>query len=122
VLALAALTASAVLGLYQPPYLGIACHGPNTTTCGRIGIAVWLRRPARHVDATLEGVTVRLHDDGLAGQYWTGYVTLPSGQLGLPTRWYGTKPTKWLFLRLTIHRAHGTAQGTIPSLLHAGWG
>ena len=121
-LAPAALTASAALGLFQPPYLGVACHGSNTTTCGRIGIAVWLRGPARRVDASLAGVTVRLHDDGLAGQYWTGYATLPPGWLGLPPRWYGTKPTKWLLLRLTIRRADGTARGAVRSFLHAGFG
>ena len=121
-LSLAALAASTVLGLLQPPYLGIACPGPNTTTCGRVGIAVWLRGPARRADASLAGVTVRLHDDGLAGQYWTGYATLPPGRLGLPPRWYGTKPTKWLLLRLTIRRADGTTRGAVRSFLPAGFG
>ena len=77
---LAALAASTVLGLSQPPYLGIACGGPNMTTCGRVGIAVWLRRPALRIDATVGGVSVRLHDDGLGSRYWTGYVTFrPAG-------------------------------------------
>jgi hypothetical protein len=127
-LSLAALAASTVLallqllGLLQPPYLGIACPGPNTTTCGRVGIAVWLHGPARRVDASLAGVTVRLHDDGLAGQYRTGYATLPPGPLGLPLRWYGTKPPKWLLLRGTIRRADGTTGGAVRSFLHAGLG
>jgi hypothetical protein len=121
-LSLAAMAASTVLGLLQPPYLGIACPGPNTTTCGRVGIAVWLRGPARRVDATIAGVTVRLHDDGLAGQYWTGYATLPLGRLGLPPHWYGSKPTKWLLLRLAIRRANGTARGAVRAFLHAGFG
>jgi hypothetical protein len=124
-LSLATIAATAALGLAQPPYLGIACGGPNMTTCGRVGVAVWLVRPALHVSATLAGVPVRMHAGGLGGRgptYWEGYVTFRPGRLGLPPRWYGSNPAKWLLLRLTISRADGTARGAVRSFLHAGWG
>jgi hypothetical protein len=45
----------ASLGLGEPPVLAVAACGtvPNLTSCGRIGIAVWLNKPARSVDAEL---------------------------------------------------------------------
>src|SRR5438876_9941970 len=85
------------LGLSQEPMIGVACPGPNVTTCGRIGIAVWLTRPATTVSAELAGVRVRLHAGGLGGQrpkYWEGYIHLSRARLRLPVHWYGTKPVR----------------------------
>jgi len=121
---LASAVAASALGLAQPPYLGIACPGQNVTTCGRVGVAVWLRRPALHVDARLGGITVTMHAGGLGGRgptYWEGYASFRPGRLGLPPRWYGSNPAKWLLLRLTIRRADGAAHGAVRSVLHAGW-
>jgi hypothetical protein len=114
------------LGLGQPPYIGVDCRGaPNVTTCGQIGIAVWLRRPARRVDATISRVHVRLHAGGLGGTgptYWEGYLHIDRRRLGLPTRWYGTKPVKILTLRLVIRDARGMRKGSVRVRLRPGWG
>jgi hypothetical protein len=122
----ALLFAAGALGLAQPPYVGIACKGvPNVTTCGRIGIAVWLKRPARRVDATLSREHVRLHSGGLGGtgpKYWEGYVQIDPHRLGLPKYWYGTKPVKILTLHLVVRDGGGRRQGSVRVQLKPGWG
>ena len=43
----ATLLAASSLGLSEPPMIGVACpRTANITTCGRIGIAVWVTHPA----------------------------------------------------------------------------
>ena len=37
----------------QDPSMGVACHVPNWIGCDRVGLAVWLRRPAIAVSATI---------------------------------------------------------------------
>lgn len=114
------------LGLAQPPTIGVACRGlPNLTTCGRIGIAVWLKRPARGVDAALSGAHVHLHAGGFGGTgptYWEGYVHIDRRRLGLPRQWYGTKPVRFLMLHLTVRYAGGTRSGSVCVQLRPGWG
>src|SRR5437870_4977306 len=103
--AVAGFLAALSLGLYQEPMIGVACPGPNVTTCGRIGVAVWLTRPATAVTAELAGARVRMHAGGFGGQgptYWEGYVHISPARLRLPAHWYGTKPVRILSLRLTI--------------------
>jgi hypothetical protein len=122
---LAALLAAASLGLAQAPYVGVACRGPNVTTCGRIGIAVWLKRPALGVDAELVSVNVRMHAGGLGGRgpkYWQGFVHIDRRRLGLPVHWDGASPSKVLPLRLKIHYRNGTVRGAVRVMLHPGWG
>jgi hypothetical protein len=46
--------------LSQTPYMGVACPIANSTTCDRVGLAVWLRHPARSVSAAIAGRTLRL--------------------------------------------------------------
>ena len=121
VIALATLAVAATVGLVRPPYLGLACPGPDLTTCGRVGVAVWLRRPARRVRATLNGVPVPMHAGGLGGKgptYWQGFARFAPGRLGLPPRWYGTKPAKWLLLRVVVD---GRRQ-SVRAQLRPGWG
>ena len=123
---LAALFLAASLGLAQPPMIGVACpRQPNLTTCGRIGIAVWLTHRATSATADLAGAHVRLHAGGFGGRgpkYWEGYVHLSRQRLGLPTRWYGTKPVKFLRLHLEIHYPTRVASVTIRLQLRPGWG
>lgn len=45
----------------QDPYMGVACHIPNSIACDRVGLAVWLRRPAI-VTATIAGARLKLND------------------------------------------------------------
>lgn len=122
----AVLLSSLSLGLAQPPSIGVACIGQaNVTTCGRIGIAVWLKRPAQAVTVRLAGFPIRLHQGGFGGvgpTYWEGYIHLPETVLRLPTHWEGANPTRWLVLRLHIRYASGSASGSQRLLLRAGWG
>jgi len=121
----AAFLASLSLGLSEPPYLGVACSGPQVTTCGRIGVAVWLTTRALGVDAEVSGARVRLHAGGLGGRgpaYWQGFVRVDRHQLGLPVYWYGTKPVKTLTLKLRIRYPMRVAVGSVRVRLHPGWG
>lgn len=50
---------SAVLA--RPPYMGVNCPVPNSIACDRVGLAVWLRRPATSVTATIAGARLALN-------------------------------------------------------------
>lgn len=50
--------------LARQPYLGVACPTPNSIRCDRVGLAVWLKRPALSVRATLAGRTFSLDHRG----------------------------------------------------------
>jgi hypothetical protein len=39
----------------QPPYMGVRCPVPNSIACDRIGLAIWLKRPAYSVRASIDG-------------------------------------------------------------------
>jgi hypothetical protein len=122
---MAASLAALSLGLFQQPMIGVACHGANVTTCGRIGIAVWLNRPAKSVDAELAGTHLRLHAGGFGGSgptYSEGYVHIAARSLRLPKHWYGTKPVRLLTLRLTIRYPRRIASGALRLRLRPGWG
>ena len=56
--------------LSRPPYMGVRCPGANSIRCDRVGLAVWLKRPAGSVTATIAGAPLVLnhHDDFL----WPG--------------------------------------------------
>jgi hypothetical protein len=45
----------------QDPYMGVACDIPSSIACDRVGLAVWLRRPAI-VTATIAGAPLKLND------------------------------------------------------------
>jgi hypothetical protein len=120
-----ALLSGIALALAQPPLVGVACPTPNVTTCGRLGIAVWLERPARGATAELAGARVRLHAGGLGGRgptYWEGYVRIDPKRLGLPPRWYGSAPARTLVVRLAIRYPRGTARGAVRVRVRPGWG
>ena len=106
----------------RDPYVGVACHQPNVTTCGRVGIAVWLaRRHAIRVYATLAGVQVRLTPPEAVGGFWVGFVRLPLRKMGLPTSWAGEPPVR-LALAIRIHYPSGWRSDTLRLYLHSGWG
>lgn len=44
----------------QDPYMGVACHIANSIACDRVGLSVWLRRPAI-VTATIAGASLKLN-------------------------------------------------------------
>ena len=110
------------LGLTRTPYLGVACHDANSTTCGRVGIAVWLRGTPTAVQATVRHASVRLQRKTWANRKttWIGYVHLPLRAMGLPAGWSG--PAKRLLLHLRVRRDGVWRTGTVPVLLSPGWG
>jgi hypothetical protein len=115
--------AGLALGLARPPYVGLACRTPNSPVCGRVGMAVWLRRPALAVTAVLAGFRVTLHAGGLGGRgpkYWEGYVHLP--KRALPPKSYSGDPPVFLRLQLALRYPSGTARGRVRAFLHPGWG
>ena len=110
------------LGLSRGPYTGVACSQANSTTCGRVGIAVWLGpRPASRVEATLAGIHVRLTPPAAATGFWVGFVHLPLRSMGLPESWAGA-PAKRLTLELRIHYPAGWRKGRLRVQLRPGWG
>jgi hypothetical protein len=112
--------------LARDPMLGVSCpYTANVTTCGRVGVAVWLKRPALAVRATVAGTALRLHERGFGGRgptYWEGYVRLGRKQLRLPRQWFGTHPARFLRLQLTVTTHDLTGSGSRKIQLRPGWG
>ncbi len=40
--------------------MGVACPQPNAIACDRVGLAIWLKRPAISVNATIAGQPLKL--------------------------------------------------------------
>jgi hypothetical protein len=110
------------LGLVRAPYVGVSCPGPNVTTCGRVGIAVWLAHPAQEVDATLGGQGARLRLLNAPSGMWIGFVHFRRGALGIPAIWYGASPVKRMTLHLRVRTKAGWRSGTVRIELAPGWG
>jgi hypothetical protein len=51
---------SASAAFSQSPYMGVNCPVPNSISCDRVGLAVWLRHPAYSVDASIAGASFPL--------------------------------------------------------------
>jgi hypothetical protein len=74
------------LRLPRDPYLGLRCYNPKVVRCGRVGLAVWLARPARNVTAVVDGhdVVLRTRSGGTRsyrrGLFWEGIFADPSAQ------------------------------------------
>jgi hypothetical protein len=105
------------------PYMGVSCHIANSIACDRVGLSVWLARPAA-VTATIDGAPLRLDDP-----QWS-YATRLGGKplyvyagflhpAGITTRLRARDS----LVRFRIDYGHGdvvTRQEHV--LLHAGWG
>jgi hypothetical protein len=115
----------------REPEVGVACPGmPNSIACDRVGVAVWLARPAVGMTATVEGQPLRLRRPHTAGGWWEGYLQ-PAGLLDGALRvhpdrgrsyWQGSHPRD-AHLTLRIMRASGAidpASATVA--LRPGWG
>jgi hypothetical protein len=126
------------VAFWQAPYMGVACPIPNSIACDRIGLAVWLRRPAVAVTASIDGTTLRLWTGPRSPSAWTSRPTntgftaylQPAGLLTAfhvtpqsgTSIWYGA-PTPSPMVRFRIDYGHGhvvTTQRRVP--LMAGWG
>jgi hypothetical protein len=122
----------------KDPYMGVACHAPNSVTCDRVGLSVWLRRPAI-VTATIAGAPLALNDPTwsyvahsrrrtlhvYAGFLQPAGITtrlgvLPDG-LSMNT-WYGSNAPSPL-VRFRIDYGNGNIVATQERVyLSAGWG
>lgn len=129
------------LRLAQQPYAGVRCPEANSIACDRIGLAVWLVRPAAGLTATVAGKPIRLAVPSISrtGQgfycarrcYYEGALH-PAGLLRpgpLQIRpdagryyWAGRHPRS-LVVRLVAHYRDGSSAATTVRIwLHAGWG
>jgi hypothetical protein len=114
--------------LTRVPYMGVACTTPNSTTCERIGLAVWLRHPAAVVSATVVGQRFALHDEhwrARAGEVFAGYLHMRGlgRRLGIPYGHWKGNPTPYAVVRVRVRYRHGarvTTRVRVP--LMAGWG
>lgn len=67
-------------------YLGLTCNSATITRCDRLGLAVWLLRPASNATAVVDGVSVHLRShSGGTGRYrrwlfWQGFFRDPHAQ------------------------------------------
>ena len=95
-------------------YVGVACH--NGTSCGRIGIAIWLARPAESVYVTLFGRHASLRFRGVeaTGRVWIGFVHVPASEYTPDS--YGHR------LGVTVRRGAATGSIRRSVFLSPGWG
>lgn len=119
-----AVAAVSPLRLARTPYVGVACPTANVTTCGRVGVAVWLgRRGASEVVASLAGVRARLGPPPrhTSSPSWRTFVHLPLSRMGIPAVWEGT-PYKTFTLRILARYGRHWYGRTLVVPLRPGWG
>jgi hypothetical protein len=123
----------------RAPYMGVHCPLANSIACDRVGLAIWLRRPAVHVRATIAGQPLVLDWFGdeyrvgptparreLDGYLQPAHIVTRLGVHPSPAgRWYGSQAGSWPapLVRLTITFVDGQrvmTQVRVP--LSAGWG
>lgn len=49
------------LSLERKPYLAVSCPRPNEFACDRVGLAIWLRKPATQLTAIVNGRPLAMH-------------------------------------------------------------
>jgi hypothetical protein len=116
--------------LSRAPYVGVSCRRPNSIACDRVGVAVWVTRPAAGVTATIAGQRLRLRPPRSREGWWEGFLQ-PAGMIDgalrvTPDRgrfyWQGTHPRD-VHVGIAVTRASPGAQRTSVTVpLHAGWG
>jgi hypothetical protein len=118
-------------------YMGVACRIPNSIACDRVGLAVWTKRPARAVRATVAGRTLTLDDPEWSSPARHGLRTMFAGFLqpaglrrgplavqteGGRDHFTGVHPVS-ATVRLVITFADGSQRATqLDVLLSPGWG
>jgi hypothetical protein len=133
----ATLAPAAVLA--QAPDVGMACLGPGA--CDRVGVAIWLRRPARSVSASVAGHAVSLDvaaampfQPSVAAkrEMFVGYfrwADLVGVRIffaaGPPSSWSARTPAAWPTPRIAIRIDYGRRGVAVTELrvpLQEGWG
>lgn len=122
--------------LSQAPYLGVSCSSPNSIRCDRVGLAVWLREPARSVRAEIGGRSFDLDDptwsgparDGLRRMF-AGFLQpagLRDGALAIPGestgRWIGNPPVSAVVTIEVVTRDSSRERARVDTRLSPGWG
>jgi hypothetical protein len=120
------------LPLRQEPYLGVRCPTANALGCDRAGIAVWLRRPARRLTATIDGRRVTLRPPQSRDGFWEG--VLPRAGFARPGaalfvaaadrrgHWEGADPPR-VVVHLSAIAAGGARESAdVVLALRAGYG
>jgi hypothetical protein len=123
--------------LSRDPYMGVSCRIPNSFECDRVGLAVWLRQPAKRVDASIAGRELELDDADWSGPAEDGERRMFAGFLqpaGLiegplqvtpddgPDRWIGREPVS-ATVELSVVGADGRVTTTTVEVgLSPGWG
>ena len=111
-------TASRGPELARAPYLGLACQGA-AATCNRIGLAVWVIRPATGASAVLLGHRLRLRTShsGNGGYrfrlYWTAFTHVVSAR---------AEPGTYVRVRIRLDQAGTVMFFTRRVYFSAGWG
>jgi hypothetical protein len=118
--------------LRRAPYLGVRCRKANSIACDRVGLAVWLRAPARRLTATIGGRTFTLRPPATRTGYWEGalrpaglltpgsalHVTPDSGRY----HWEGRHPVCAVVHLAATETDGARASKDIVVDLHAGYG
>lgn len=138
--------------LSKSPYPGVSCPIANSIACDRVGLAVWLKRPAVSVTATIAGAPLALSSYGdapvtalIPRRQFTGFLQ-PAGIVSRlhirpvdgnevltqdgRTRvivghqmWFGEGNARSPLIRLTVHYPDGRTIITQRRVgLAAGWG
>jgi hypothetical protein len=118
--------------LTRKPFMGASCATPNSTACGRFGLAVWLKRPATAVDATILDRHFALDNRQWSGpvrahkrKMFAGFLREAglAGKLGVPPGVWEGDPIPYVLVRLRIDYGRGApvpTQARVP--LRPGWG
>ncbi len=119
-------------------YMGVRCRTPNSVRCDRVGLAIWLARPAERLVAWVEGRRIELVSPGEfvpgKGTGWEGELHPAglrdaSGPLAVAREpgepddyWSGRKPVEAKIRLRALYPDGTSATRTIRALLHPGWG
>jgi hypothetical protein len=119
-------------------YMGVRCRTPNSVRCDRVGLAVWLARPAECLVAWIEGRRIQLALDRPWSRPeetpWIGNLK-PAGlrHAGGPLEtapepgepddyWSGRAPVEAKIRLRALYPDGTSATRTIHAPLHPGWG
>ena len=119
----------------QSPYMGVACRIPSWIGCDRIGLTIWLRRPALAITANIDGRSFQLNNPIWSGPEHAGLHTRFAGFLqpagitstmGVTTQpgahWSGANAPDPFVSLLITEPDQRTIQATVNVPLMAGWG
>jgi hypothetical protein len=116
--------------LSRTPYVGVSCRRPNSIACDRVGVAVWVKRPAVGVTARIAGRRLQLRPPSSREGWWEGFLQ-PAGMIDgalrvTPDRgrlyWQGTHPRDVHVGIAVTRRSAGTDRTSVTVSLHPGWG